>query len=180
MGRFQAGVALADDLDVLLAAIGVPPGLRALRDHLVEHLDVLDAAILQPGMQRADTFLAIDGDAILPGGAATEHAGEARSSLRCQLQRLAEDLVGDARAQVDERLAGSASDLVEEPERIGAAIGSLALERACTLDERHVDRHLDLQDVYPIARLRELLHVARHVVWLLLGELEALLIAERV
>src|SRR5262249_49740220 len=86
------------DRDVVLAAVGIPPGLRAVGQHGVERLDVLHAAILQPALQRADTFPGVDRDRVLPGGTAAEHAGEAGAGLGGQLQRLAEDIVAHAGA----------------------------------------------------------------------------------
>src|SRR5438045_4755907 len=63
---------LPHHLDVVLAPVDGPPRLGALRDDLVERVEVLDAAILQPRLQRRTSFLRVDRHAVLPCRAATE------------------------------------------------------------------------------------------------------------
>lgn len=109
---------LINDLDIALTAIEVPPWLGTLGQDLIEGLDVGNTTIKQPGIECLGAFGGVDGNAILPGGTATQHAGELRTGLGSNLKRLAEDLIGHAGAQVDERLAGGLTGLAEEVHRL--------------------------------------------------------------
>src|SRR5690606_30400477 len=142
-----------NDLDILAAAVDRPPGLGALGEHLIEGGDVLDAAILEPGLKGLDALLAVDGDAVLPGGAAAEHAGEGRAGLSGELERLAEDLVGHTGAEIDEGLLRDAGRLLEQLLGLLAAVGLLAAKDAHALDELHIDGHLDLEHINAVAGL---------------------------
>src|SRR5437868_1119812 len=83
----------ADDFDVVLAAVEVPPGLRTFGEDGVERLNVLHAAILQPALEALRATFGVLRDAVLPGGAAAEDAGEGRPRLGGEQQCLAEDFV---------------------------------------------------------------------------------------
>src|SRR4029078_4390480 len=87
-----------EDLDPerLLPAVDVPPWLGQSAQHVIQHLDVLDAALLEPALERRRALLRVHRNAVLPGRAATEHAVEARAGLGRVLQALAEPLVVDS------------------------------------------------------------------------------------
>src|SRR6266511_303791 len=169
-----------DHLDVVFATVDRPPRLRAPRQNLVERLNVLHSAIAQTALQPRATFFGIDGDALLPGCAAAQHAREVRAGLTRQLQRLAEDLIADAGAEIDERLGRGCRGAAEEAHRLLTRVGCLPTEGLHPGDKLHIDRHLDLEYIHAVARLRKLLHVRRDVLRLQLGELETLLVAERI
>src|ERR1700756_832070 len=61
----------------------VVPGVRGF-ERLVDVLDVFDAGRVEPIFKGLGALLRVDGDAVLPGGAAAEHAIEGRSTLRCE------------------------------------------------------------------------------------------------
>ena len=61
-------------LDILFATIQCPPGLGALGKHGVKRLDILYAAVFEPVLQRLHTLPRIDGNSILPGCTAAQHA----------------------------------------------------------------------------------------------------------
>ena len=77
---------LAYDLDILLATVKGPPRLRAFVNHLVESLDIGDAAIFEPRLKCFGAFGCIDRDAVLPGGSTAQHARERSTGVGCQLQ----------------------------------------------------------------------------------------------
>src|SRR6266567_5304291 len=122
------------------AAIDGPPGLGALVQNRIERLNVFDAAIFEPVLEGCLPLFGIDGNPRLPGRAAAEDAGEVRSGLRRNLERLAEDLVSNSSAQIDEWLGCGRCGSTEVLHRLGAGAGRLfAGKRACTLDELHID-----------------------------------------
>src|SRR6185437_10457757 len=67
----------------------VIPGVGGL-ERAVYVVDVLNARGVQPLLEGLGALLGIDGDAVLPGGAAAENSVEAGSAFRRQLQRLNE------------------------------------------------------------------------------------------
>src|SRR5262245_50455121 len=159
---------LSRDLDIVAPAVHGPPRFSPFRQYLVERLDILDAAVVEPALEPGSPLLGIDRDGVLPGRAAAQHTREVGPRFGRQLKRLAEDLVGYAGAEVDKRLGGGAGGAPEEAHRLFAGVGGLAAgEGARARDEFDVDRDLDFQHVDAVARLRELLHVAGHIFGLL-------------
>ena len=70
--------------------------------------------------------------------------------------------VADASREIDKRLGRDRRSLVEQIDGFLLAVRLLPGEGLGALDELHVDGHLHLQHVHPIAVLDELLHAARH------------------
>ena len=97
--------------------------------------------------------LRIDRDAVLPGGPAAQHAREAHAGFRGERQRFGELRVADARRKINERLGSGRPRLPETLLGFVACVGFLSAIRLRALDELHVDRHFDLQDVDAIAIL---------------------------
>ena len=123
------------------------------------------------------TLLGVDGDAVLPGGAAAEDAVELGAGLAGQLEGLDEDGVGDAGGEIDEGLVGHALGVAEVLQGLGAGVGLFALEGLGAFDELHLDGNFDLEHVDVVAGLAELGHGAGDDLGLLLGVGEGLLVA---
>src|SRR5690348_1625558 len=85
-----------------LGAVEGEPGMGRLQA-AVDGFDIGLAFGAQPLLERFPALPGVDGDAVLPGGAATEHAGERHARFGRQRQALVELGVADAGAQEDER-----------------------------------------------------------------------------
>ena len=70
----------------------------------VDIVDVLHSFGLEPLAEGVGTVLRIDGDSILPGGAAAENAIELYAGLAGEFEGLAELGVADSRRQINKRL----------------------------------------------------------------------------
>jgi hypothetical protein len=67
-----------------------------LLEGVVDVGDVFYAGGVEPVFEGLGTLLGVDGDAVLPGGAATEDAVEGGAGLDGKLEGFDEDGVGDA------------------------------------------------------------------------------------
>src|ERR1700722_1584573 len=85
-------------LDFFVPGVGVLEGV-------VDVVDVFYAGGVEPVFEGLCSLLGVDGDAVLPGGAAAEDAVEAGSGFGGELEGLDEDGVGDAGGEIDEGLA---------------------------------------------------------------------------
>src|ERR1035438_10239498 len=151
------------------------PGSRGL-ERIVYVADVLYAFVLKPGAESGGALLGEDGDAILPGGASTEHTVKLHARFGGELQVFDELRVAYASRQVDERLAGSARSSAVVIERFLLRIRTGALKRPRALDELQVHGDLDLQHIHAVTVLRELLHRLGHNFRFQLRVLGALLV----
>src|SRR5579872_7531934 len=115
----------------------VVPGTGGFQ-RAVDVLDVLDALRLEPIPERRCALLRVDGDAVLPGGAAAEHAVEAGAGLGCQFQRLDEDRVRNAGREIDEWLVRRGGRYPEMLQRLGAGVRLFAFEGARPGDKLHL------------------------------------------
>ena len=70
----------------------------------VDVLNVAHAFILQPIFKGLGTLFGIDGDAVLPGGAAAQNAVEFSAGFARQFQGFDEHWIGDAGGKINERL----------------------------------------------------------------------------
>src|SRR5271168_4447059 len=94
---------------------------------IVHVLDVLHARVVEPVFQGAKALFAVDGDGVLPSGAAAENAGEVDAGLGSELERLGEHVVGHAGGKIDERALGDGGGAAEVVFGLIAGVGGLAL-----------------------------------------------------
>src|SRR5690348_12307245 len=80
---------------------------------LVHVVDVGDALLAEPLLEGLQPLLGVDGNAVFPGGAAAEHAGEVGAGLGGELERFVEGVVADAGGKIDEGLLGHAGGATE-------------------------------------------------------------------
>jgi len=73
----------------------VVPGVGAFQG-LVDVVDVFYAGGVEPVFEGLGALLGVDGDAVLPGGAAAEDSVEGGAGFYGELEGLDEDGVGDA------------------------------------------------------------------------------------
>src|SRR5512145_3574544 len=107
---------------------------------VVDVLDVLDALALEPGAEGLAAALPVDGNSVLPGRTAAQHAREPGPCFARQLERLGELRVAHAGGKVDE---GPRRDIRRAAEMVHGLLLRVRLlpaERFGALDELHVDR----------------------------------------
>ena len=146
----------------------IMPGM-SLFEGVVDVGDVFDAGGVEPVFEGFGALLGIDGDAVLPGGAAAEDTVEGGTRLDGQFEGFDEDRVGDAGREVDEGLVRHGGGVAEVLQGLGAGVGYLALEGFSAFDEGHLDGNLDLEDVDVVVGFAELGHGARDDLGFLLG-----------
>jgi len=83
-----------DDLDVVFAAIHIPPWSFAAGKHIVDSLDVLHTTILEPVSERYLTFIRKDWNPFLPCRPTAQYSRKRDISSSNQLQNKTEYLVG--------------------------------------------------------------------------------------
>src|SRR5712692_8770062 len=86
--------------------------------------DIADAFGFEPPIERGDAVAGVDGDALLPDGAAAEDAGVARAGFGGEFQGCDELVDADAGAEVDVGAAGDGVDGAKAVERFGAGVGA--------------------------------------------------------
>src|SRR5260370_19103659 len=81
------------------------PGVGLL-EGVVDVVDVFYAGGVEPVFEGLRALLGVDGDAVLPGGAAAKDPVEAGAGFDGEFEGLDEDGVGDAGREGDEGLSG--------------------------------------------------------------------------
>ncbi len=88
------------------------PGV-GLFEGVVDVVDVFDAGGVEPVFEGLGALLGVDGDAVLPGGAAAEDSVEAGAGFDGEFEGFDEDGVGDAGREIDEGLVGHGGGVAE-------------------------------------------------------------------
>ena len=70
----------------------------------IDVVDVRHALVVHPVLERLAALLGVNGNAVVPGGASAENAGEIHVRFGGKLEGFVEDVVGDAGGKIDERL----------------------------------------------------------------------------
>src|SRR5258708_10219278 len=150
-------------------------------DDFVKSLDIANPFIFEPAPQGAATTFGIDWNTFLPRGTATQNSREWRTGFSCQLQRFEENLVADARTEVDKWETGSSRRLAEVFLGLLAAVGDLSISIGFrAFDIAHIDGNLDLQHVDAILRFGEFLHILPDFLRFDAGERQAFLVSNRI
>ena len=142
----------------------------------VDVLNIANAFILQPIFKGLGALLGVDGDAVLPGGAAAEDAVEGGAGLARQLQGFDEDGVGDAGRKIDERLAGWLPPRRGKAAGLRSGVGGSPLKALVPATNSIWMGTSTLRTSTPIFVIGEIRMAPGHDFRLLLGVLEGLFV----